>query len=900
MNSYQFIDQSGTFELRNPERTSYLYFPLANESGVMSAITPTLNGDCKMGQNTFLLEPVSSENLHNNKSSRNFWLRIKNKGVWSATGVSAKQMSQIFSEEKEDTKVTAGLMWHQIERSQKKLGIASKITNFVPYTSENVELMAVTIKNIGEVPLEATPIAAIPMYARSADNLRDHRNVTSMLHRIATSNHGVIVHPTLTFDERGHQVNQVHYGVFGESKGEGPISYFPIVEDFIGEGGSFEQPRAVVVGDVTSIRKGEELAGFEAMGGLQFADICLGPNEEHTFFLALGFGSEREQLEADASKFLNEKSFYQTLEETKAYWIKKVNISYQSGDREFDAWMHWVNFQPMLRRIYGCSFLPHHDYGKGGRGYRDLWQDCLALLIMNPTGVRQILIDNFGGVRMDGTNATIIGSKQGEFIADRNNITRVWMDHGVWPFLTTRLYLMQSGDMDFLLEKTYYFKDSQAMRGEEKDGEWNRLQGNKQLSLDKEIYEGSILEHLLIQHITAFYDVGEQGHIRLRGADWNDALDMARERGESVAFTALYASNLRQLAELVLLLEEKKKQGSIELIEELIPLIELSSSIFESINLKQQLLNNYCNSVRHQVSGKTITITCKELSTILYAMADWMTNHIRKTEWLQGSDGYAWYNGYYDNHGQRVEGEFPTGVRMMLTSQVFTIMSGVATNEQVRSIIKSADNYLYEPTIGGYRLNTDFHEVKTDLGRMFGFAYGQKENGSVFSHMAVMYGNALYQRGFYKEGFKVINSLYRHCIDFGKSKIYPGIPEYIDPKGRGMYHYLTGSASWLMLTVLTEMFGIKGDWGDLKIEPHLLKEQFDVEGIASVSTVFHGRCFHIRYCNYLKKEVSEYQITEASVDGINLAVSASSVVISVDMIERMDKNTTHLIQVTLT
>ena len=56
------------------------------------------------------------------------------------------------------------------------------------------------------------------------------------------------------------------------------------------------------------------------------------------------------------------------------------------------------------------------------------WQDCLALLIMEPEQVRQMLIDNFGGVRFDGTNATIIGSKQGEFIADRNNITRVWMD----------------------------------------------------------------------------------------------------------------------------------------------------------------------------------------------------------------------------------------------------------------------------------------------------------------------------------------------------------------------------------------------------------------------------------------------------------------------------------------
>ncbi len=40
-------------------------------------------------------------------------------------------------------------------------------------------------------------------------------------------------------------------------------------------------------------------------------------------------------------------------------------------------------------------------------------------LIMNPDGVRQMLLDNFAGVRIDGSNATIIGSKQGEFVADR-------------------------------------------------------------------------------------------------------------------------------------------------------------------------------------------------------------------------------------------------------------------------------------------------------------------------------------------------------------------------------------------------------------------------------------------------------------------------------------------------
>lgn len=40
---------------------------------------------------------------------------------------------------------------------------------------------------------------------------------------------------------------------------------------------------------------------------------------------------------------------------------------------------------------------------------------------------------------------------------------------------------------------------------------------------------------------------------------------------------------------------------------------------------------------------------------------------------------------------------------------------------------------------------------------MFGFAYGEKENGAVFSHMAVMFANALYKRGFVKEGHRALD-----------------------------------------------------------------------------------------------------------------------------------------------
>ena len=520
----------------------------------------------------------------------------------------------------------------------------------------------------------------------------------------------------------------------------------------------------------------------------------------------------------------------------------------------------------MLRRIYGCSFLPHHDYGKGGRGWRDLWQDCLALLIMEPEQVRQMLIDNFGGVRFDGTNATIIGSKQGEFIADRNNITRVWLDHGAWPYLTTELYMQQTGDVEFLVEENSYFKDPQVCRGEEKDMIWNDEQGNKQLAENNEVYAGTVLEHMLIQHLTAFYDVGEHNHIRLRGADWNDGLDMAAKRGESVAFTALYGGNLKNLAKDIKAYAEKTGNETVLLAKELLILLNVDKTVFDRIDEKKQVLDAYCETVKHTISGEKVNVRCDELCSILDSMGDWIGEHIRTTEWTTDKDGDGWFNGYYDNSGNAVEGDFPTGIRMMLTGQVFTVMADVATDEQVVAIAKSADKYLYDEAIGGYRLNTDFKEVKTDLGRLFGFAFGHKENGAVFSHMATMYANSLYHRGYAKEGYKVINSLFKHCDNYSKSGIYPGIPEYVSQRGRGMYHYLTGAASWMLLTVLNEMYGVKGEYGALKLKPQLLKEQFE-NGKASATCMFNGKNITVTYKNDKALDVGQYSVKEIYIDG---------------------------------
>ena len=897
MQGYQFTDENGSFQLEGAENDLGLYFPIAGEHGLKSAITPNLAGDAKLDQNHFLLEPTSIGDLVDSRSSRNFWCAIEGAGVWSATGMSAEQEAARFTAGQDTSKVEAGLMWHKVSRSSKKYSLHSEITSFVAFQN-NVEVMQVKLTNTGKEAVTFTAYAAIPIYGRSADNIRDHRHVTSLLHRAVTTEYGVHVTPTLSFDERGHQVNDTTYFVEGITEdGKAPVAFYPEQNAFVGKAGTLLRPEAVVRG-LDGVPASSKVDGQEICGAFRFEKKMLAPGESTEYTVLIGATKQDSTIEAARKLFCGKQNVYRQLDMTKQYWLNKINVHYHSGDNNFDQFMNWVSFQPELRRIYGCSFLPHHDYGKGGRGWRDLWQDCLALLMMNPGGVRQMLLSNFGGVRVDGSNATIIGDHLGEFKADRNSITRVWMDHGVWPFMTTKLYMNQTGDFDLLYQKVPYFKDRQVMRGKAVDEQWK--EGMQwQESARGVRYEGTVLEHLLIQALGAFYEVGEHNHIALRDADWNDALDMAGHRGESVAFTNAYAMNLRDLAA-ILRQEAAKGVRDVELLEEITKLLEDKEELYESIEAKHKLLNSYLRKCRHTVSGVRIQIDTKQLADSLEHKAEWMMEHIRETEWVSDAKGHGWYNGYYDDHGNRVEGVTEEGnVRMMLTGQVFSIMAGTATEEQVRAITEAADAYLYDASCGGYRLNTDFHELKTDMGRMFGFAFGEKENGAVFSHMAVMYANALYTRGFAKEGYKALDALYRQSMDFETSRIYPGIPEYFGKDGRGLYHYLTGAASWYMLTVITQMFGVHGEAGGLAIRPQLLLKQFDAENKAAISLKFMGITWELTIENPNRLEVGSYVVGKAYLDGASQVVDAAQVRYTPEEVRSLDDRKVHHVRLIL-
>ena len=908
---WRFIEQdprgpaAGVFRAVGAERLSRLYFPLVNDAGMLSWTSPQLHGGPAVSHHEYFSPPLTAEDLPHTLLHRDVWITEEGRAPFSLSGLSPAELaSRASGRAHPRSLIEAGPGWFTLTRRDPAGRFTVRGTLWCPADlREPLECFQVEVMNTSSGRLTFQPYAAIPVFARSADNVRDHRHVTALLHRAALVPHGVVVSPTMSFDERGHRLNATRYAVlaFGPG-GSAPEGIWASEREFLGEGGTFAAPEAVWLRQRPPVRP--ELAGCEAVGGFRMRSCTLRPGRRAAYLVVCGITRDAGRVRRWVRLLRPPARAGGSLAATRKHWLEQIQrIAFLTADRQLDHWLAWVAFQPTLRRLYGNSYLPQFDYGRGGRGWRDLWQDCLALLLTEPASARPMLLHNFGGIRIDGSNATIIG-KGGEFIADRNNIPRTWMDHGAWPVFTTLLYLDQTGNAGLLLEPREYFRDQQLFRCRGRDPVWSERAGFQLRTRRGQVYRGSVLEHLLVQTLTAFFNVGEHNVCRLEGADWNDGLDMAAERGESVAFSAFYAWNLSRLA---LVMDRLASHGmpDVPLAEELVMLLDRMPGRarvdYRSAAAKRRVLERFLQRVSHGVFGRTVRVSLMALAADLRAKSRDLAGRIRTQEWVRAG-ARSFFNGYYDNDGRRVEGARGGRVRMTLTGQVFPLMSGIATDEQVTEVIRTVNRFLRDKRSGGIRLNTDFGGLQMSLGRAFSFAYGEKENGAVFSHMAVMYAAALYARRRAREGRRVWHALYRLATNQPAAKIFPCLPEYFNLGGRGMYGYLTGSASWLIYLLLTQAYGVRGEWGDLVIDPQLTREDFGGKTGLTVHTPFARRSLRITIANPKRLDAGRYTVSQVLAGRTALPLIArpeGGVRIARPALERLSRHAPATLHVTL-
>lgn len=802
------------------------YFPLFNNVGLMSAITPRLSGDIKINYHHYITEPITEKDLNSSVFTRNVIFYV-DQVPYSLNGLSYHQQS-----DKMDLEV--GLLYQKVTRYNKKNVI--EVTSFNPNDTW-MELHQVTYKNITGKDQSVRILTATPIYGRSADNLRDHRHVTSLLNRTFVKNKMILLKPTLSFDERGHKETAMNYAFMSDSSDLTVKAYYPILDTFVGTGTMLYPKPSKAYKELDS----ED--GYETIGAIEYDTVTVKKDETLTFYFALAASDDLKKIESYQS-YLNPKDFNRLLEESIRYWEKEVGkLSFEIDSPETSNLLKFVALQPILRRFFGNSYMPHHDYGRGGKGWRDLWQDLLSLIMYQDDTVKETLLNNFEGIRIDGSNATIIGEKPGEFKADRNNIVRVWSDHAAWPLLTTLLYINETGDINFLLEKKPYFDDQfthYTKKTKRHIGQNNRLYNQST------VYEGSVLEHLLLENVVGALNTGAKGFVRLEDADWNDGLDMAHDLGETLAFTHFYASNLKRLHDLLALIDAND-----------IILFESLGRLILSMNQKDVSLRQYFDEVAvfDQVQ---LPFDKKAIMSALNKKHQSMVKHLRQ----YGKHHSGALQSYIDNDGAFLDND-----SLSLTGQAMALLSQTVSMSEAKKIARVTKSYLFDKKIGGYKLNSDYKTIKLNMGRAYGFAYGHKENGAVFSHMAIMHGYGLYQYDLINYGRETLFSIINQALN-EKSHVLAGIPEYFTPNGIGKYAYLTGSASWLLKTLRQQVFGITMNIGVLTLNPKLAKQDF-ISGKASIKTYLFGHQRQITYYNPKGLNYGDYCIREIKVNGVS-------------------------------
>lgn len=793
------------------------YFPLFNLKGYKSSITPYFDGDIKLNHHTYALSPTTEIDLFHHVFSRNVVISIKDDIYFLNGDTKLQQNDEVIYE--------TGLLYQRVIRRNPLFELDT--TSFVPI-DQTLEVHQIQIKNTSNEKLELDIHTKIPLYGRSADNLRDHRHVTSLLNQIKVLEHGILLKPTLSFDERGHKENHMIYSVFASSSDLKVNRYMPVLDTYIG-GGSYQFPKGVF----QTYQVGDVIFGYEAIGAIGFSPKELLPNETITLYLSIGIHENEENLRMNHLSLHRADVFSNELNLVTSFFKNYVDgLSFSLFNKDVSDQLSWVMLQPMLRRYFGNSYLPHHDYGRGGRGWRDLWQDCLALIMNHDPSVLELLYNNFAGVRIDGSNATIIGDKLGEFKADRNQITRVWSDHGAWPLLTTKMYIDETGNLSFLFEKQTYFNDQFTHYTKK-----TKHRQNTQVLLDQngKPYYGTILEHLLVLNLVGFHNTGQHGFVKLEDADWNDGLDMAHDLGETIPFTHMYASNLLILADLI----SKIDNQDILVFEELQLLLD------EKVHLER-----FFDAVS-DFKGNLISMSKHTIIRRLKEKAQSCIFHLHEHAFKDSR-----YLSYYDNQGQLLDSKGTIN----LTGQTMALLSNTATKEQAIELSALAKKLIFKKHLGGYQLNTDYKKVMMNLGRAFGFAYGHKENGAVFSHMAIMYAYGLYQYDLVDLGHEAMMAILERSLDVN-SKVWVGIPEYFNDQGIGKYPYLTGSASWMLKVLRDQVFGIKFDVGHLYLKPKLKKSDF-IDQKASITTYLFGQRTTITYHNPKSLDYPYYRIKE--------------------------------------
>ena len=560
--------------------------------------------------------------------------------------------------------------------------------------------------------------------------------------------------------------------------------------DFIGSG-TLEEPE--LVAHLPS-RYQRKMTPFFAMGKAFSVD----PGETAVIdeFVGMLEGDAPEvdpafdaSLHALLTKYADPASLTDTLEQVVAFWDQyTAYLRPALEDERFNTYTRrnlpfQVLYQTYVSRAFAWTQKSYREIGF--REIQDIYASMYYLSAMGRNSLIRELLSNWvrNVFRMGyaNHNFTIVGKEPGDCSDDQ-----LWLTQAVYRYVTL------TGDHDFLLTE-YPIAGEDATRPL-----WETLMAILR-------YSGDI-------------SVGKHGLPLLDKADWNDTLRLDHGVLNGPAKEAAYRKQL-----------EEKGQSFGARWEN-----DLSESVM-----------NACLLIiaADEVAEMAKAIGKDEDGLYAANLADRVRSQTREHAWKQDfyarcliNDGRPYT--YLGSTGDGLNADPAMPGTYFLNAYSWTILAGVATEEQISAMLERVEQYL--KTDAGLKLCTivDFDRLKIKTGTALYFP-GDRENGGVFKHAAMMATTASLQAAKMVRDEALAQRL-RNLAAFMLDKVLPyktldnpfvlkGNPRFCTQYNNSQTcenigPMLSGTASWLTLAIY-ELLGVTVTEDAITLTPIMLPGQ---------------------------------------------------------------------------
>jgi cellobiose phosphorylase len=199
----------------------------------------------------------------------------------------------------------------------------------------------------------------------------------------------------------------------------------------------------------------------------------------------------------------------------------------------------------------------------------------------------------------------------------------------------------------------------------------------------------------------------------------------------------------------------------------------------------------------------------------------------------------------------------PVGVRgqkegfIWINSQTWAVIADISTPERLNRCMDAVEEHL-GTDYGLMNLAPAFTEIDESIGIITRFLAGWKENAAVFSHASAfnVVARAMLGRG------RDAVDLFRRIIPMSKDSDRYLVEPYVysqfcvgparpDEHGRGAYHWLTGTAAWMLRAMTDYIIGVHPELDGLRIRPAVDPSWTEF----SITRSFRGSVYDITFHN---------------------------------------------------